>query len=239
MTSTLSLSHDPIRHAACRELEIVGKALGRHVCHDERSREFVADQSRGVQSVHHPSVGLPLDQRDHKCSTAHSLCAALNTGPNFGGREIYSEAEAIHVYEVAKTLEGEAAPEVGSSALMACKAAQRLGMIHGYQHAFGLDEALRALVLRPVMSGFHWYTSFDSPNEKTGVIEIKDGATVRGGHELLAFAIDAKNELVWCWNSWGRSYGHGGKVALSFGTWERLLHEDGDVTIPIAHLSPR
>jgi len=36
---------------------------------------------------------------------------------------------------------------------------------------------------------------------------------------------------VWFWNSWGTVYALGGRFCMSFDTWERLLEEQGDVTV--------
>ncbi len=69
---------------------------------------------------------------------------------------------------------------------MVCRAAKQLGMITAYHHAFGLQHALQALVLRPVITGINWYTSFDTPDPQSGVVAIAPGATVRGGHEIVA-----------------------------------------------------
>ena len=82
------------------------------------------------------------------------------------------------------------------------KAAKQLGWITAYSHAFGIQHALEALVLRPVITGVNWYTSFDTPDQN-GLVAIAPGATVRGGHEVVADGIDADNQLVWFWNSWG------------------------------------
>src|ERR1035438_10050743 len=116
---------------------------------------------------------------------------------------------------------------------MVCKAAKQLGWITTYQHAFGIQHALEALVLLPVITGVGWYTSFDTPDPTTGLVEIATGATVRGGHEVVADAIDADKQLVWFWNSWGPTFGLGGRFCMSFSTWEQLLSEQGDATVPI------
>jgi hypothetical protein len=86
-------------------------------------------------------------------------------------------------------------------------------------------------VVRPVITGISWYTSFDTP-DATGLVVIASGATIRGGHELVADGIDAANQLVWFWNSWGPSYGVGGRFCMSFDTWQQLLAQQGDVTVP-------
>jgi hypothetical protein len=217
------------------EVSMTGHSLGRHIHHDPRSRDYPAARARGLASVTHRSVGLPLDQGDHSCSTAHSLVGALNSAPNFAGGDPLTSADAIRIYERAAALQGDSyISGHGSSGLMACKAAVELGLIGSYEHAFGIDHALESLVLCPVMTGLKWYSSFDSPDPRTGLVERTADASFRGGHEVLADAIDVENELVWFWNSWGASYGRfGGRFCMSFETWHRLLEDQGDVTVPV------
>jgi hypothetical protein len=117
---------------------------------------------------------------------------------------------------------------------MVCKAAKQLGWISAYHHAFGIQKALLSLVLRPVITGIGWYSSFDSPDPATGLVQIAPGATIRGGHEIVADEIDAPNRLVWFWNSWGTQFAEGGRFCMSFDTWDRLLQDHGDVTVPLA-----
>ena len=97
---------------------------------------------------------------------------------------------------------------------------------------FGVEQALLALVLRPVITGIGWYSSFDTP-DASGLVAVASGATVRGGHEVVADQIDAGNKLVWFWNSWGPGFGVGGRFCMAFDTWQRLLQEHGDVTVPL------
>ncbi|HSS34433.1 MAG TPA: hypothetical protein VLL27_14250 [Solirubrobacterales bacterium] len=184
---------------------------------------------------HEMSSNLPLNQEAHTCSTAHALCAVVSSRSARSASPL-DEAAAIRIYEMARELEGARsrhAPATGSSGLMACKAAQKLGLIREYHHAFGLDQALRALTLGPVMTGFSWYSSFDEPDEITGQIHIEPDAVIRGGHEVVAYELDTERELVWCWNSWGPGYGLGGRFCMDFDTWGQLLEEGGDVTVPL------
>jgi hypothetical protein len=215
---------------------VPGKPLGRHVHHDPRSRAFPAERVGRVANVKHGASHLPLWQSDrHLCSTAHSLCAAVNCAPVASPVGL-DESDAVTIYDVATaiesfTIDGRDVP--GSSGLMACKAARRLGIIHSYQHAFGLEHALAALMLRPVMTGFTWYSSFDTPDPETGLVEMADDAQVRGGHEVVADEIDLERQRVWFWNSWGPDYGVNGRFCMSFETWARLLADHGDVTVPV------
>lgn len=211
-----------------------GKRLGRHVEHDPRSRQFEAEQASQIQSVDHNATGLPLNQGDVGSCTANALCGALDSAPNFTGGTPLDENEAVKVYTLETELEGKPYPanDPGGSGLMVCKAAKEMGLISAYHHAFGIQQALQALVLRPVITGINWYTSFDQP-DANGLVTLAPGATVRGGHEILADQIDEPNQLVWFWNSWGTGWGVGGRFCMSFDTWDQLLQQRGDVTVPI------
>ncbi len=229
------MSDNGIYSARLAETPVQGKRLGRHVVHDERSREFAASRAPKIVSVKHDASGLPLNQGQIGSCTANALCGALDSAPNFSGGSPLDEAEAVQVYELETRLEGDPYPpnDPGGSGLMVCKAAKQMGLISSYRHAFGIQHALEALVLRPVITGVNWYDSFDSPDPHSGLVQIANGATVRGGHEIVADQIDAPNELVWFWNSWGEGWGLGGRFCMSFDTWDRLLRERGDATVPV------
>jgi hypothetical protein len=228
------MTEDGVFTAELREQKIDDKRLGRHVVHDARSREYAAPKAPQVVSVTHAATGLPLNQGKIGSCTANALCGALNSAPDFSSGTPLNEANAVQVYELETKLEGQPYPpnDPGGSGLMVCKAAKQMGLISSYSHAFGVQQALQALVLRPVITGINWYSSFDNP-DPSGLVAIAAGATVRGGHEIVADQIDAPNQLVWFWNSWGTSWGVGGRFCMSFDTWEQLLKERGDVTVPL------
>lgn len=217
------------------EQAVAGKRLGRHIEHDPRSLNFEALQAPQVISVRHQATGLPLDQGQIGSCTANALCGALDSSPDFVGGTPRSETDAVQLYELETRLEGQPYPpnDPGGSGLMVCKAAKQLGWISAYHHAFGIQKALLSLVLRPVITGISWYTSFDTPDPATGLVAIGPGATVRGGHEIVADEIDAPNRLVWFWNSWGTQFAQGGRFCMSFDTWDQLLRDRGDVTVPL------
>ena len=215
------------------ERVISGKRLGRHVKHDERSRQYPA--SGGViKTVKHGAKGLPLNQGEVGSCTAEALIGALDSEPDLQGQPLTQE-DAKRLYELETRLENDPYPpnDPGGTGLMVCKAAKQTGLITGYQHAFGIQHALEALVIRPVITGIPWYSSFDTPDPGTGVVAVAPGATVRGGHEIVADEIDLPNELVWFWNSWGPGWGKKGRFCMKFATWDELLKQKGDVTVPI------
>jgi hypothetical protein len=219
---------------------IEGKRLGRHIHIDPRSKAYPAELAVGIVSVIHKSQGLPLDQDLPKplgSCTANALCGAVNTAPNLkAGARTLAEPDALSLYNAESILQGTGPVppnDPGGSGTEVCQAAKNAGMITAYQHAAGIDQALAALVIRPVITGINWMTSFDSPDQN-GLVSIAKGATVRGGHEIFANEIDAVNELVWFWNSWGLGYGKGGRFCMRFSTWDTLLQQGGDVTVPVA-----
>jgi hypothetical protein len=219
---------------ALSERNVPGRRLGRHVLHDERSRQYPAALAP-LTSVRHAAVGLPLNQGEIGSCTANALCGALDSEPDNEGQPALIEEDAVKLYELETQLEGKPYPEndPGGTGLMVCKAAQQRGLITSYQHAFGLQQALEALVVRPVITGIPWYTSFDTPDPETGMVTIAPDATIRGGHEIVADEIDAPNELVWFWNSWGPMWGKEGRFCMKFATWDLLLKQRGDVTVPV------
>lgn len=221
--------------------EVPGRGrLGRHLHHDDRSRGFPAELAPQIASVTHQSSGLPLDQGEAGSCTAEALCGCLNTEPAFepdppdATVQPLTQAFAYSLYAREVALEGGTYPpdDPGGSGLLVCQAAKSAGLISSYAHVFSAGDALKALMLRPGMFGINWYTSMDSP-DSNGVVEVTPAATVRGGHEVFAYGLDVPDELIWFWNSWGASFGVGGRFAMRFATAERLLGEDGDMTFPV------
>lgn len=218
------------------ENKITAMRLGRHVVHDPRSRDFVADMARAIKSVTHQATGLPLDQGDVGSCTGNGAAGAMNSQPYFDsvGRVVRDEQFAVDLYHRETQLhpkDGVYPPDdPGGCGLWVAKVLKNLGLIGAYRHAFGIDQALRAVVLRPCIFGINWYSSFDQVST-SGLVKIKPGATVRGGHEILADQIDAEKKLIWFWNSWGAwGYQNSGRFCMSFDTLDRLLQEQGDCT---------
>lgn len=212
------------------------KNLGRHVVHDPRSRDFVAKMAKTIRSVQHAATGLPLDQGQLGSCTGNAAAGAMNSDPYFtkGGGVVRDEAFAVELYHL-ETSEhpkyGVYPPaDPGGCGLWVAKILQEKGLIKSYAHAFGVDAALRAIVLRPCIVGVNWYQSMFDCDPQTGLVEIK-GSTIAGGHEIVADGIDAPNKLVWFWNSWGAwGYQNSGRFCMTFDTFDRLLQEQGDCT---------
>lgn len=215
--------------------------LGRHVEHDPRSRAYQTRAASLVSTtwVRHAKI---LDQGDLGSCTGNAAVGALGSDPFYPTVSLaLNETEAVKLYHEATGLDsfsGAYPPDdTGSTGLAVAKACKQDGLISGYQHALGVDAALAALMVGPVITGVNWYDSFDSP-DRDGLVKITADAAVRGGHEFVVRAVDVEAQTVLADNSWGTGYGNAGSFSFSFDDWARLLDEDGDVTQFVPNTEP-
>lgn len=205
--------------------------LGRFVEHDERSWNFQAERAPALVSVLHHRRSKPFDQGQLGSCTGNAMTGLLDTAP-FTHSHL-GERTALKLYEYATTVDSDPGSyppdDTGSSGLAVAKAAKHYGYITKYSHAFGLQHALAALALAPVITGMNWYDSFDQPGPD-GLITITPDASVRGGHEVEVLGLDVDAQTVRICNSWDTSWGDAGYCTLGWSDWDRLLSEQGDVT---------
>lgn len=226
------------------EVVVPGKRLGRHINHDPRNRDHraVTGPASGANLhdvLYHRHTGL-FDQNGLGSCTGNAAVGAVDTDPVFG-KHIKSrlyEPAAQRVYSRATLLdgfEGTYPPtDTGSSGLGAAAACLAFHYIGSYKWAFGIDEALVALMSTPVITGVNWYESMDYPNPD-GKVEI--AGEVRGGHEYLVRQYitmktgNYMDDLVGNDNSWSRLWGKGGRFFMTVRSWATLLEQQGDVTV--------
>lgn len=209
--------------------------LGRHVEHDPRSRAFEASRETQLRTVLHQHHGPVLDQGQLGSCTANAITQACNTDPLIrAGRQLLTEDDALKAYEYATAHDafpGQYPPDdTGSSGLAAAKAAQHLGWIRAYHHAFGLRHTLEALARTPVIIGIEWTRDMFHPDEHGYVHPSGD---VVGGHEVCLVGIDVDRKDVTILNSWGDSWGEQGTARLSWVDLEDRLRNKGDCTVPV------
>lgn len=222
---------------------VTGKPLGRHVEHDPRSRDFAVEEAHAVaqlQAVSHIRRGGVFNQGHIGSCTGNAMVGALNTAPLGNPADILAEKDALTIYEAATVIDGISGQypptDTGSSGLAVCKVAKSRGLISGYRHAFSVRSALTALQSGPVITGVTWYEGFDTPDE-FGLVKI--AGQVRGGHEFEVVGYNpqanpVEGGTVYCFNSWGDSWGRHGQFLFTVKTWDALLHQQGDVTVPLA-----
>jgi hypothetical protein len=241
------------RHIPEYDSDNGGGRTGRHVEHDSRSRAYALSEDllgTGYISASHTVNAPVLDQGDvgactgfgtEACASADPFYAAIPTTLKARptGDANTDNKQALALYGSATALDsikGTYPPDdTGSTGLAAAKAAQKAGLIAGYQHALSLDAALKGLGTLPCITGVNWYEGFDNP-DKNGLVKIS--GSVRGGHEFCVYKIDVPNKLVWARNSWGLGFGLNGTFCFSWDDWGRLLDEQGDVTFFVPLTAP-
>jgi hypothetical protein len=224
--------------------------LGRHVNHDERSRRF---PYRGPVSpphaVRHERHVPVFDQGSLGSCTGNAAVGCLATGPLFAtidesdADEVRNldQASAVGVYKAATTIDpfpGTYPPEdTGSDGLSVAKVLTNWGAISGYEHAFGLEQALAALMRVPVITGTVWMESMFQPTAE-GLVRPTGAAA--GGHEYLMDEYDPVRGWVGFTNSWSSQWGLSGRFYMEAEAYGRLLADQGDVTVfvPCAELAP-
>lgn len=229
------------------EQRVDGQRLGRHIRHDPRSLDYqvTGNDPLTLTSIRHERKIAVLNQGEIGGCTGFATEGCVGTEPFFSAIPAVltarpstdpqtCDAQALTLYGLATTLDsysGSYPPDdTGSDGLSVAKAAKQLGLISGYRHATSLDAALTALATCPVIAGINWYDSFDNP-DVTGRISILPGAHVRGGHEIVMDEINVPGKTVWFTNSWGPGWGQQGRAHMTWETFQRLLAEQGDVTV--------
>lgn len=226
----------PVLKRHIEEHVVEGRRLGRHIVHDPKSKEYEAEQAPSIQDASHPFWRRPLDQGDLGSCTGNAAGGLLMTTPWYKPERKIDESICVMIYETATRLDpwrGYYPPtDTGSSGLAVCKAMKNAGMIPAYRHTFSLDAALRALSLKPGITGIPWMDSFDEP-DGDGFLVISPNAGIRGGHELLVTDLFVDNTWVGGPNSWGPQWGPlEGFWRMKWDTWGQLLAMQGDFTIP-------
>ncbi len=211
--------------------------LKRHINHDPRSRKFAFDSTGlDLKSVRHACHIATLNQRKLGKCTAETGIGILGTDPFYstlihppyalndnGSNKLYNEEQTMDGHGVYPP------NDFGSSGLTLAKCLLKAKVISGYDHTFTLKDALLALTLRPIAIGVNWYSNMFSP-DSTGKIKIT--GSLEGGHEFKGDEMDVPNELIWCQNSWGNSWGvKRGRFCMTFDDFGTLLERQGDVVV--------
>jgi hypothetical protein len=224
--------------------------LGRHLNHDSMSRAYPYRVPRKavLRTVQHQRHVGVFDQGDLGSCTGNAAVGCLGTGPfwaTMNERDApfwpLNQAAAVRCYSDATRIDpfrGVYPPDdTGSDGLSVAKVLKAAGAISGYEHAFGLEAALAALMDRPWITGTMWFDGMFNP-DGDGIVH----ATGRpaGGHEYLGDGYDAERGLVWFTNSWGPSWGKGGRFAMQAEEFADLLAQNGDVTVfvPVTEPAP-
>ena len=223
--------------------------LGRHVEHDEQSRGF--EWRGGVGPLPTEAVSWPinepiLNQWNYQACVGNAFAQFLNTDFSRALRTKlnkgwFTEGDALSIYSLATHDDGlhqagQFFPpnDDGSSGLGGAKACQSMGYLKAYLHTFSFESFLRALSTQPVVMGTAWTNTMENADPETGLVSVGslDDSNIAGGHEYLAAELIPVKKLIGFYQSWGASWGLGGKFYISYDEYEALLALQGDVIVP-------
>lgn len=233
------------------------RPLGRHVRHDPRSAHYgVGVRPRSaIKSVAWTRRTGILDQGQIGCCVPNAGTGLLGTDAlgytgqstvtvpkadskgefKAGSAWATDETFALNGYRLVTRLDtypGQWEPtDTGSDGLTMAKALVMLGLADVYQHAFSIDALLSALQGGPVIAGTEWENSQFTP-AADGRLTVDFTSGVAGGHEYLIREFDAENGRIWIDNSWGESWGVGGRAYYTVADFTALLKRSGDITVP-------
>lgn len=220
-------------------------SLGRHVKHDEASRDYafhIPGTLKDVTTVW--TYTLPvLNQMGTNSCTGNATAGLFNTDYMAPVRKAKSvswltETKALQFYSEATHEEDDPADfyppnDDGSNGLDVSKAAVHLGWADKYEHAFDFRSFCAALQKQPVLVGTSWTNDmFEVDSNYVMHPGSLDQSNIAGGHEYLGLEIHYDTELLWFLTSWGPDFARRGMFALSFTDFEGLLDQEGDVSVP-------
>ena len=196
-----------------------------------------AEVKRRTQSPRHGPI---LDQGNTNRCVMFSAAACLGAYPKYakdaadaiervsipadGDPDLYRWA--CNHDEFSDNNHGE---DLGTSVRAGQEYLKRVGLSSAYYWARNPDVAKDYLSREgssPLQAGTDWWSSFDHPNARTGVIDKVDGQ-ILGGHAWCVLWF-AKNTGLWkCQNSWSADWGHGGLFYLPEDVFNYVCFETG------------
>lgn len=220
--------------------------LGRNVNHDPRSRVYRVSGPADKKTVRWNRLTPVLDQGDLGSCTGNAGTGCLGTAPYtftyqpaFGAT--LNEDYAVKLYSDATMIDSDPAhwppTDTGSDGLSIAKVLKARGLISGYQHAFGIEDAFTAIQQGPLMVGTVWLQSMFSPSPD-GYVE--PAGPVVGGHEYECIGYDAATDRWEFVNSWGAGWAVGGHFFMGTAAFAKLLGQQGDIVllIPVSQPAP-
>lgn len=229
---------------------INGHGYGRNIRHDPRSLRYKVAETATAKSVEHDIVIPVLDQGEiGKCvaeTGAEFLgwSEAWSTIPDDLKRALGTVDAAerwtsalYHELTASDDFPGTWQPDdTGSDGLTLGKVLQKMGLISGYQHVTTVGEAEATIQKQPFAIGTVFTEGMENPSYE-GIVTVS--GRLLGGHEYLCFKRDAERDLWWFRNHWRRDWGLNGCFAYDTAGLEKLMAQQGDITVPVLNTQPK
>jgi hypothetical protein len=225
--------------------------MGRHVNHDPASRRFAfrAPPKVDLRAVRHERHVSIFDQGALGSCTGNAAVGCMATGEFYATiteadadwLEPLDQGSAVRCYSDATAIDpwpGTYPPtDTGSDGLSVAKVLKAAGAISGYVWAFSLEDALAALMDRPLITGTLWLNDMFQPSAD-GL--VTPGGSIAGGHEYVIDEYDPVRGWIGFTNSWSAYWGKSGRFYMEAEKYGALLARDGDVTsfVPIVEPAP-
>jgi hypothetical protein len=230
------------------EYKVEGMPLGRHVRIDSRDAAYPYVQLRAYNTLQDqlwPRKIPILNQLQVGACVGNAGTGNLGSEPFFdtlpaATQLALNEKWALGLYSDCETLDGDGPyppNDNGSSGPSCGQVLKNRGDIAGYLHITSAQDIADALQDGPVIAGYNWYDSFDSP-DSNGLISISPNAQVRGGHETEIRGVKVQEKVFSEDNSWGTGWGNAGSFEIGWDTIDRLLSEQGDCTKFVPNTEP-
>lgn len=232
-----------------RDIPSTDPRLKRRIHHDSMSRAFAFDTSGlEIVSKKHVRRVSTFDQLAIGSCVPNAGVGCLGTDPFFATVDrirftSWTQDLCQNYYRKvtrADPFEGAWEPDdTGSDGNSMAKVFRDDGVIAGWRWTFSLDDALKAGGVTPFITGIEWFNSMYDPDAE-GIVRVDLRSGLAGGHEVVVDEIDVERGLVGATNSWGPTFGLGGRFYIPIPDYGTLLSRQGDVTIftPLTEPAP-
>jgi len=205
-----------------------------------------AELKRRVRAPRHGPI---LDQGNTNRCTMFSMAACLGAYPK-GAKDAAAAIARVSIPvdgdpdmyrwscnhdEFSDNNHGE---DLGTSVRATQEYAVRVDLSSAYFWARNADVAKDYISRQgsaPLQIGIDWWSSFDRPNPKTGVIEEVTGQ-ILGGHALCVLWFNKKTGLWEIQNSWGASWAKGGICRMPEDIFNYVCFQTGGDVVSFAEV---
>lgn len=165
-------------------------------------------------------IGPVLDQGTTSTCVGHAAQGLLTATPN---RQ--AGLSPFQIYDWAHDNDEFPPQTEGTSIRAGLQALRHFGKIKAFYWAKTTDQMTQHLLTRgPLIVGTDWLKLMETPDH-LGRVLVQGAAT--GGHAYLLYGVDLTKQVYRAVNSWGESWGNGGRFDIPIAGFAKLLKRGG------------